>query len=193
MKVGSSLVIADSIWFTTRSRLFHGDEETWEEVAAYTEPLGRLLARRYRWLSEQDREDLVQDILIEIRRTLVERHDRSRGRFRALLQTVVGRPVADVLRARRQQPLTELGLDRTDSALKETLKVFKASLRRPRDTASLRSSMPGPPEIRDELGRLLERFRAAIARLRGSDTASGDELRRGLDVILGDARGERAT
>lgn len=88
----------DSIWFTTRTALFRPGDGVWNEVALYAEPLRRLLARRYRWLNEAEREDLAQDILIEMKESLVNVHDRTRGRFRALLQTVVKRRVVDRLR-----------------------------------------------------------------------------------------------
>jgi DNA-directed RNA polymerase specialized sigma24 family protein len=93
--------VSDSIWFTTRSALFRPGDEAWNEVALYAAPLERLLARRYAWLAASDREDLVQDVLIEMKQALAPAHDRARGRFRALLQTVVQRRVADVLRRRR--------------------------------------------------------------------------------------------
>ena len=107
--------IEESVWFTTRSSLLKPGDEAWNAIAAYGEPLRRFLARRYSWLREADRDDLVQEMLVEMRRRLVARHDRSRGRFRALpkdvlhnavrLQTVVKRRVADLLRARRAKRL----------------------------------------------------------------------------------------
>lgn len=96
-----------SMWFTTQSALFQGGGRAWEAAAAYSGPLERLLARRYRWLSLEDREDLLQGILIEIKEQLAPRHDRERGKFRALLQTVVKRRVADLLRARKGEALSE--------------------------------------------------------------------------------------
>jgi DNA-directed RNA polymerase specialized sigma24 family protein len=95
----------ESIWFSTRSALFRPGDAAWMEIAAYAEPLRRLLDRRYSWLAHTDRDDLVQEILVEIRTTLAARHDRSRGPFRALLQTVVSRRVADLLRRRRPEQL----------------------------------------------------------------------------------------
>src|SRR5580704_11578306 len=47
-------------------------------------------------------------VLLEIRKTLARSHDRSRGKFRALLQTVVKRRVADRLRARKTGALEEV-------------------------------------------------------------------------------------
>jgi DNA-directed RNA polymerase specialized sigma24 family protein len=99
--------VTQSMWFTTQSALFQGGGRAWEAAAAYIGPLERLLARRYRWLSVEDREDLLQGILIEIKEQLAPRHDRERGKFRALLQTVVKRRVADHLRARKGEALSE--------------------------------------------------------------------------------------
>jgi len=100
--------IEQSFWFSTRSALFRPGDEAWLEIAAYEVPLRRFLERRYRWLGAADRDDLVQDVLLEIRKTLARSHDRSRGKFRALLQTVVKRRVADRLRARRTGALEEV-------------------------------------------------------------------------------------
>ncbi|MBL4845642.1 MAG: hypothetical protein JKY65_08960 [Planctomycetes bacterium] len=97
----------ESLWFTTQSALFQGGGRAWEAAAAYAGPLERLLARRYRWLSREDREDLLQGILLEIKERLAPRHDTERGKFRALLQTVVKRRVSDLLRARRGEPLSD--------------------------------------------------------------------------------------
>ncbi len=95
----------DSLWFSTRSTLFQGGDAAWQEVARYAEPLRRLLARRYRWLPEGDRDDLVQDVLIEMQQRLAPGHDRARGKFRALLQAVVQRRVVDRLRRARPAAL----------------------------------------------------------------------------------------
>lgn len=99
--------MSESIWFTTRSALFRPGDAAWNEVAAYSGPLAGLLERRYPWLSPADRDDLVQDVLIEIKEALAAAHDRSRGRFRALLQVVVKRRVADLARRWRGEPLAE--------------------------------------------------------------------------------------
>jgi RNA polymerase sigma factor (sigma-70 family) len=96
-----------SPWFTTRSQLFAEDDaQVWEAVAAYGPPLTHVLESRYRWLKREDVEDLVQQLLIEVRQTLVEAHDPKRGRFRALLTTVLQRRVVDLVR--RKAP-TDLG------------------------------------------------------------------------------------
>jgi DNA-directed RNA polymerase specialized sigma24 family protein len=105
--------LSESIWFTTRSALFRPGDAAWNEIAAYAGPLRRLLDRRYGWLPESERDDVVQDVLLEMKQGLVVRHDERRGRFRALLQTVVERRVADRHRHRRARSL--------DSAFEESL------------------------------------------------------------------------
>jgi DNA-directed RNA polymerase specialized sigma24 family protein len=95
----------DSLWFSTRSALFREGEEGWSAAAEYLEPLSRLLARRYRWIPEADREDIASETVLEIRRALAAAHDPERGKFRALLQSVIARRVADRARRRRPAPL----------------------------------------------------------------------------------------
>lgn len=97
----------DSLWFTTRSALFQGGDAAWQAVAAYAQPLERLLARRYPWLRLPDREDLVHDLLVEVHEKVLARHDPGRGRFRALLQSVVQRRVVDLVRRRAPAPLAD--------------------------------------------------------------------------------------
>lgn len=97
----------DSIWFTTRSTLFKGGDARWQAVAAYAQPLERLIARRFPWVRPQDREDLVHDLLLEVNETLAVRHDPGRGPFRALLQSVVQRRVVDLVRRRAPPPLAD--------------------------------------------------------------------------------------
>ena len=97
----------DSVWFSTRSALFQGGDAAWQAIAAYARPLERLVARRYPWVRAPEREDLVHDLLIEVREKVVARHDPARGPFRALLQAVVQRRVVDLVRRRAPPPLEE--------------------------------------------------------------------------------------
>jgi len=90
--------VQDSLWFTTRSALFQGGDAAWQAVAAYAAPLDRLVARRWPWVRTADREDLVHDLLVEVHQSIAPRHDAGRGKFRALLQTVVARRVVDLVR-----------------------------------------------------------------------------------------------
>lgn len=263
---------SDSIWFTTQSGLFAGGDRAWEEVAAYRVPLSRFVERRFGWLSASDRDDLVQDVLVEIKETLAARHDRSRGKFRALLQTVVRRRVADLRRAKRPSSLDqevaapsdddvdaldleagllaavadcrdrftqgkekdddvlyalvdrivhglsskeiarksgasadqvarrlekgrdaifrallarelELNPEQDSARLAAALAAFKETLRKPRESDAIVAKL-GDRGLRLALGSFVERFRAALPRFDGDATASGQELRRGIAVIL---------
>ena len=267
--------MTDSLWFTTRSALFRPGDDAWNEVALYADPLRRLLERRYRWLDSNERDDLVQDLLVEMKQALVARHDRARAPFRALLQTVVQRRVADRLRARRAASLgselegeltaprddeivaldlearlldavqacrdrftqgpardhdvlfalvdrivhgrsgveiarasgwsedrvarllergrdaifehllaRELALAPEDPQLARALGAFKEALRRPRETARILERLERP-ELAAPLEELLGGVFAAFRQLAGEATATGDELRRGFELILG--------
>lgn len=98
----------DSLWFSTRSVLFREGDSAWNEVARYAMPLTRLLARRYPWLEADARQDLVHDVLIEIKEKLTDTYDPQRGRFRALLQAVLHRRVVDWVRHRQPVPLGDV-------------------------------------------------------------------------------------
>lgn len=91
----------DSLWFSTRSKLFEAGDGAWDEVARYASPLARFLGRRYPQLGADARDDLVQEVLLEIKEKLTRTYDPDRGKFRALLQSVVHRRVVDRLRALR--------------------------------------------------------------------------------------------
>ncbi len=93
-------------------------------MALYSAPLDRLLARRYRWLPEAERQDLAQDILIEMKESLVHVHDRTRGRFRALLQTVVKRRVVDRLRKTKPERLEAEAADSLAAPEEEELQAL---------------------------------------------------------------------
>jgi DNA-directed RNA polymerase specialized sigma24 family protein len=97
---------ASSFWQTTCSGIRAGGDPAWSEVSDYREPLLRLLEARYRWLPESEREDLVHDVLIELRAGLARRYDANRGRFRAFLIGVVRNQVlARWKRGRKQVSL----------------------------------------------------------------------------------------
>lgn len=97
----------ESWFFSTRSALFEGGDEAWAAVAAYERPLRRLVERRYPRVGPEDREDLVQGLLLDIKERLAARHDPARGPFRALLQTALARRVANLQRRRRPDPLDD--------------------------------------------------------------------------------------
>ncbi len=95
----------DSIWHTTCSALRAGDEPSWQDAWGYRQPLLLLIASRYRWVSESDREDLVEDILLDVKKHLFKRYLPDRGKFRAYLCGVVRNRVLALHRARRALPL----------------------------------------------------------------------------------------
>lgn len=102
------MAAAEESWFfSTRSALFQGGDEAWAAVAAYERPLRRLLERRHPWVGPEDREDLVQGLLVDIKERLSQRHDPARGPFRALLQTALARRVSNLRRRRRPDALTD--------------------------------------------------------------------------------------
>lgn len=122
--------MADGDWFTTRSALFKPGDHVWNEVARYEGPLEAYLTQRYshpRWgLDDADRADLLQSILLEIKELLVERYDRTRGQFRALLRTVIARKVRKLAQEKRrtlpepQEPLPAPEVEDVDSLDLET-------------------------------------------------------------------------
>jgi DNA-directed RNA polymerase specialized sigma24 family protein len=262
--------VDDSLWFTTRSGLFAPGDAAWHEVARYERPLRRLLTRRYgRRLGESQREDVLQDVLLEIKQSLSPRYDRTKGRFRALLQTVVARRVVDELRRARPDALPEelgappreavdamdleaaliaaveacrdhfsggpgkdlgvlhaltdrlvhgrsvteiarqegvsrdvigrrlgkaravvfselvageLGVDLDDARLPGCVDAFRRGLRQPTGFAGfLEEASEG---LREDLEVLWGRFRAALPRFDGDETAAGRELAAGVRMIL---------
>lgn len=181
----------DSFWFSTRSALLRGGDASWEQVAAYAAPLSRLLRRRYGWLPPEDREDLVQQVLLEIREGLAARHDPARGRFRSLLQTVVGRRVTDALRRRGAQPLDDASsaeLVAPEPAAVDALDLEAALLEA---FAACRDRFSqGPEKDLDVLYALVDRMvhgkpNTELARARGvSVDRVARLLRRGRDALF---------
>lgn len=112
------------MWFTTRTALFRGGDAGWQAVAAYAQPLERLIGRRYPWVRAQEREDLVHDLLLEVHQTLAARHDPGRGPFRALLQAVVRRRVVDLVRRRAAPPLDDAAAETLAAPAAEELEAL---------------------------------------------------------------------
>ena len=100
--------MASSFWQTTCTAILAGTEPGWNEVADYRHPLTLLLAGRYSWLTPADREDLVHDILIDIKEQLYQRYSPERGRFRAFLCGVVRNKVLSRWKRNRRQLSLEL-------------------------------------------------------------------------------------
>ncbi len=99
----------ESIWQTTCSTLKSAIEPDWQEAYDYQRPLSLLLTR-YSWLSQADREDLVAELLLDIKSWLFKRYLPGRGKFRSFLCGVVRHRVQHVYRRRKKHlPLEKLG------------------------------------------------------------------------------------
>ncbi len=96
-----------SFWQTTCDALQLGVEPGWEEVYAYREPLALLIAARYPRVASEDREDLVEEILLEIKDRLFSRYLPERGPFRRFLCGVARNRVLACLKRRRKHVLVE--------------------------------------------------------------------------------------
>ncbi len=97
---------ASSFWQTTCSAIRAGAEPGWEAIAPYREPLLLFLAARYPWVPPPDREDLVHEILVDLREGLARRYEADRGPFRAFLCGVVRNKVLSRWkRARRERAI----------------------------------------------------------------------------------------
>jgi DNA-directed RNA polymerase specialized sigma24 family protein len=98
----------DSLWQTTCSAIRAGADPDWEAICNYRQSLLTFTAIRYPWLTAPDREDLVHDILVELRAGLAHRYKSGLGRFRAFLCGVVRNKVLSRWkRARKQVALGE--------------------------------------------------------------------------------------
>ncbi len=99
---------AQDLWQTTCSALRDGREPDWQAVADYRRPLLVLLARRFPNLDVQAREDLVHDVLLDIKQSLHGKYDSRKGRFRSFLHTVVHNRVLKHFRSRRRERSQQL-------------------------------------------------------------------------------------
>ncbi len=96
-----------SFWQTTCNALQVGVEPDWSEVYAYRQPVRLLLQARYPRLSPDDRDDLVEGILLELKDHLFERYLPERGPFRRFLCGVVRNRVLALLKRHRRQVALE--------------------------------------------------------------------------------------
>jgi RNA polymerase sigma factor (sigma-70 family) len=87
-------------WFTTRSGILRG-EAGWELIAPYADPIARFLERRFPQMSDADREDLLQDVLMAMKTDLVGKFDPHRGGFRPYLRTAIVNRVRDHYRRKK--------------------------------------------------------------------------------------------
>ena len=96
-------------------RIRRGESIGWTEFYSIYEPL-IVLRGRDRGLLASEADDLVQDVMTSIfRGEQVAQFDRSKGRFRDLLKTIVDRRAIDLLRKRRPNEVAMDSLD--DKAL----------------------------------------------------------------------------
>lgn len=184
--------MADSLWFTTRSALFQGGDAAWEAVAAYAGPLERLVARRFPWVKAQDRDDLVQDLLLEVREKLVARHEPGRGKFRALLQAVVQRRVVDLVRRKAPPPLPDGAAETLAGPADDEVEALDLESSLVQAMAACRDRFTqGKDKDPDVLYALADRIVhglpvEAIAKKAGSSVDRVNRLlRRGRDVLFG--------
>ena len=92
-------------WFTTRSGILR-NQAGWEHIAPYADPVARFLEKRYPLMSDADREDLLQDVLMAMKTDLVEKYDKTRGPFRPYLRTAIVNRVKDHYRRRKVRATT---------------------------------------------------------------------------------------
>jgi RNA polymerase sigma factor (sigma-70 family) len=186
--------MSDSLWFTTRSALFEPGDAAWDEVARYDAPLRRLLALRYgRALSHERREDLTQEILIEIKESLRGKFEGSRGRFRALLQVVVKRRVIDELRRAKPEAIPDSVSEGLTAPSEDRLEALDLEAALVRAVESCRDTFTsGPRKDHEVLHALTDRLvhglrDVEIARREGiSRDRVGRRLAKAREVIFAD-------
>ncbi len=93
-----------SIWQTTCKALRSSQEPDWDDAYDYRRPLQLLLVARYPWLASQDREDLVENVLLDIKQQLFARYLPDRGRFRSFLIGVVRNRLRQLCQKRNKEP-----------------------------------------------------------------------------------------
>ncbi len=98
-----------SFWQSTCSALRDGQEPSWDDVLDYERPLRLLLTTRYPQRYITDMDDLVQEILLDLKQQVYQRYNREKGRFRAFLCGVVRIKLLDRhKRRRRLRPLDQI-------------------------------------------------------------------------------------
>lgn len=96
---------------TLLERITEGDEISWSQFSGIYSPLIRLVGGDW-GLSAAEREELVQDVLVNFfRASRTFRYDRVRGSFRAYLRTIVRNCIYNIVkrRERRVQDSAEVG------------------------------------------------------------------------------------
>ncbi|MBL4849310.1 MAG: sigma-70 family RNA polymerase sigma factor [Planctomycetes bacterium] len=95
-------------WHTTLSTIRRGDPD-WQAIASYEGPIRRYLARRYGRLGLNERDDLLQEILLAMRERVIPRYDAGVGPFRSFLSTAIRNAVID--HYRRTRPTLDVDLE----------------------------------------------------------------------------------
>jgi len=107
--------------YTTKKTLLEaikdGDEISWHEFYATYRPLIMLRGSDF-YLSQTEKEELVQAVLLEVfRMCKTFRYDRSKGRFRDYLRQIIGSKSVAIVRQRR----TDFSIDILDDCPDENL------------------------------------------------------------------------
>src|SRR5262249_36518793 len=102
--------VAGDGWFTTRSAIHRG-EAGWETIIPYADPIDRFLAMRFPKLSQADREDIVQDLVVAMKTHLVERYDPAKGASRPYPRTAIVTRARDHYRRKAVRNANEIDED----------------------------------------------------------------------------------
>lgn len=94
---------------TLLERITDGDEISWSQFSGIYSPLIRLVGGDW-GLSETEREELVQDVLVNFfKATRTFRYDRVRGSFRSYLRTIVRNCIYHIVKRRGRYAPEEAG------------------------------------------------------------------------------------
>jgi RNA polymerase sigma factor (sigma-70 family) len=107
--------VAGDAWFTTKSSIRRG-EAGWEVIVPYADPIARFLSLKFPTLSQADRDDLTQDLLIAMKTQLVEKYDAAKGGFRPYLRTAIVNRVRDMFRRKAVRKAGEIDDDAVPAA-----------------------------------------------------------------------------
>ena len=107
--------------FTTRSNLLlavrNGDEISWQEFYEMYRPLILLRGGDLR-LNQTEKEDLVQLVMLSFFRSAATfRYDKSKGRFRDYLKTVIRNRACDLMRKRQDGTVSATSVEHLLSEL----------------------------------------------------------------------------
>lgn len=97
--------------YTTRKSLLNGvhegDEKAWLEFQNFYRPLMRICGHDYK-LTDEELKDLQQDVLFEVfKADIAGKYDRTKGRFRDYMRTIIQRKAIAILKQRLTPDLTD--------------------------------------------------------------------------------------